>query len=600
MIAAWMVYATAVGALIAAAAAALEVMLRGRGPTRWIWACAMAASLGIPSVGLLSVSRPDVEAVGNLLGVDDGVVAGLSDELPYPEDGGPGAARSRSRSALDVRLPGLPVSWGRLPALPDGWGRRVGSVWGLLSGLGILWIVWATVALRLRRRGWRRSSVNGREILISEDTGPAVVGLWNSEIVLPRWSLALEAVDRELMLRHEEEHRRAHDLLLVTAAVALLVVLPWNPALWWQLQRLRLAVEIDCDRRVLSGRTDVGRYGSLLLDLGDRCHRRRVGVALAFARPMPFLERRIRVMTGTGALRPLRATLLAALATVLALGACRIERPPMSATPSGEPIEASIEPEDPEAPGPQEVPVLVQETVERQEAPDLTEAVEPQEVPDLADAAAEIQAEVRRQQIVLQALLQRLDRQRQMAADSVRVRFFRRYQQQGDSMAVVADSARVRYLRLYERQADSMAVAADSMRVRYLRQRSLRPDSGEMALVRRLALAEARSGAGRRDEEVDRPRTFVFFSPQGIAGRVLAPDSVTPLEGVAVWVPGFEVGTETGSGPSGETGRFLLPGVPRGARRLVFEHPEVGRWETEVEVRPDEMTDLGDVIAPGG
>ena len=38
--------------------------------------------------------------------------------------------------------------------------------------------------------------------------------------------------------------------LMVTALT--LILAPWNVALWWQLRRLRLAVEMDCDRRVVA------------------------------------------------------------------------------------------------------------------------------------------------------------------------------------------------------------------------------------------------------------------------------------------------------------------------------------------------------------
>jgi hypothetical protein len=719
MIAAWMVYATAVGALTAAAATALEVTLRGRGPTRWIWASAMAASVAIPSVGFLSGSRPDVETVTDLRGIGGAAMVVPSDVPAAPPEIGPQVSPDPSPSPLAVRVPGLPVSWDQLPVLSDGWGSRAGSVWGLLSGLGGLWIVWATLALRLRRRAWRRSSVNGREVLVSEDTGPAVVGLWNAEIVLPRWSLALGAADRELMLRHEEEHRRARDLVLVTGAVVLFVVLPWNLALWWQLRRLRLAVEIDCDRRVLSGRTDVGRYGSLLVDLGGRGRRRTLGAALAFARPMPFLERRIRVMTGTSSLRPVRTTLFAAVAGLLLLGACRMESPPVPATPSDEPtstaerttesltedeLSASIDvPSDeqstpvPErvppivppmpspAPGPEpmppEVPSPRAEPIPRPEvrpgtpepvqeagsetsepAPDpapkpvdealviqVPEAVEVQEAVELERAVTQLREAVRQRQLTLQAMadldantltvqkLQILTEQAQQvlslaeslelpvdSALSDAVEQIRRSQRLHERRRLellaselarrrdrVVDSLEVQSLR-QRALSDSVSAVADSTRAQLLR--SGRPDSVEAAFIRRRALfdqaralfdragavAEIGAGAARQGEGIDRLRTILIFGREQITGRLLAPDGVTPLERVSVWAPGFEAGVDSRATDSDEAGRFLLMGVKSGTRRLVFEHPDVGRWEMEVEVRADGTTDLGDVIAPGG
>lgn len=45
------------------------------------------------------------------------------------------------------------------------------------------------------------------------------------------------------------------------------------------------------------------------------------------------------------------------------------------------------------------------------------------------------------------------------------------------------------------------------------------------------------------------------------------------------------------------TGRPRSP-VPPGSRVLVFEHPEYGRWEVEVEVLEGDEMVLGDVVAP--
>jgi TonB family protein len=55
----------------------------------------------------------------------------------------------------------------------------------------------------------------------------------------------------------------------VALAGVLLVATPWNPLLWWQFRRLRAAIEMDCDRRVLRGRPgDRRAYGELLLEVG--------------------------------------------------------------------------------------------------------------------------------------------------------------------------------------------------------------------------------------------------------------------------------------------------------------------------------------------
>ncbi|HEY9225181.1 MAG TPA: M56 family metallopeptidase, partial [Gemmatimonadaceae bacterium] len=102
--------------------------------------------------------------------------------------------------------------------------------------------------------------------------------------------------ERALVLLHEREHLRAHDGRLTTAALIAVVSMPWNPALWYALRRLRTAIEVDCDRRVLRASPDVRRYGGLLVAVAQRA----VGSSLAIAgfseRAAP-LARRIHAMT---------------------------------------------------------------------------------------------------------------------------------------------------------------------------------------------------------------------------------------------------------------------------------------------------------------
>ncbi len=91
--------------------------------------------------------------------------------------------------------------------------------------------------------------------------------------VVPRWVLALPGVQRRYVLRHEEEHRRSHDSLLLFVASLGLILTPWNLALWWQLRRLRLAVEMDCDNRVVSALGDANAYGELLFKVAQAASR---------------------------------------------------------------------------------------------------------------------------------------------------------------------------------------------------------------------------------------------------------------------------------------------------------------------------------------
>jgi hypothetical protein len=129
------------------------------------------------------------------------------------------------------------------------------------------------------------------------------------------------------VLENEGEHVRAGDPRLLAAAIVCAVLTPWNPAAWWQLRRLRLAIEVDCDARVLRRRGDVRAYGSVLLEVGRRTVRTRVAVA-GFAEPVSALERRIRIMTAPRVRRPLlRVAACGAITAAFAGAACGALQP---------------------------------------------------------------------------------------------------------------------------------------------------------------------------------------------------------------------------------------------------------------------------------
>jgi hypothetical protein len=157
--------------------------------------------------------------------------------------------------------------------------------------------------------------------------------------VLPRWALELPAAQRRLIVAHERQHAQARDPLLLAAAAAALVAVPWNAALWYVYGRLRHAVEVDCDARVLSGwrpgRRDapahgwpdahaadgdaVHAYGSLLLDVGERMIAGAAPVT-GLAGPTSHLHRRLTLMTA----RAPRFAHIRLAAAVTASAACTV------------------------------------------------------------------------------------------------------------------------------------------------------------------------------------------------------------------------------------------------------------------------------------
>ncbi|MEP6764529.1 MAG: M56 family metallopeptidase, partial [Gemmatimonadaceae bacterium] len=109
----------------------------------------------------------------------------------------------------------------------------------------------------------------------------------------------LEERARKLILAHEREHARSYDPILLALGVFLVVVAPWNVVNWLILRRLRLAIEMDCDQRVLRAHPDTRSYGALLLDVAERTLPSVMPQA-ALVEYGTSLETRIRAMISSG------------------------------------------------------------------------------------------------------------------------------------------------------------------------------------------------------------------------------------------------------------------------------------------------------------
>jgi BlaR1 peptidase M56 len=301
MLATWMLYCAAIGVLLSAGALALERGLRSLArPTRWAWAGAMALTLALPAAVRF---------------------------VPMRASPAPAPAASTALTALprQGKIKVRPPAPARLDLAR--WDPALRLAWGASSAAVLLGLAAMAGVLAFRRRGWSATEVDGVPVLVSSDVGPAVIGLFRSRIVLPEWALAADGEARRLVLEHEREHVRAGDPRLLAAAFFFAALMPWSPAAWWQLRRLRLALEVDCDARVLRRRADVRTYGAVLLEVGRLASRTRLAVA-AFAEPVSFLERRIRIMTAPRVRRPLlRAAAFAALSAVLVAAACEAPQP---------------------------------------------------------------------------------------------------------------------------------------------------------------------------------------------------------------------------------------------------------------------------------
>lgn len=309
MIAAWMLYCLAVALAFVVVGHALERGLRFAGrPTRWAWVVALAGCFVVPAAAWL---RPDAFATVSLPAATPAAV-----RLPTGGTAGPSAAPPAARPAGSPRA----FAWSDLDgALRWGWGASSLAVVVLLAAAAI-----RLIALRWR---WRAAVVDGRTVLVSENVGPAVAGLWPPRVIIPRWALALSAAQRRLMFAHEEEHVRAGDPWLLAGGTAAVAVAPWNLPLWWLLQRLRLAIEIDCDARVLGRGHHAHEYGELLLHVGHRVTGLPLGAA-ALGEPRSFLEQRIRRIVSRVPRRRWLGTAAALTVTAGAvIAACEVPRP---------------------------------------------------------------------------------------------------------------------------------------------------------------------------------------------------------------------------------------------------------------------------------
>jgi bla regulator protein blaR1 len=302
MIAAWMLYWVAIATLFVVFGEALEraLHLAGRA-TRCAWVVALAGSCVVPAAAWL---RPN--AFGTLPVPLGQAVANGPMMSPPVSSTTFASMRSFSLGDLDAVL-----MW----------------AWGLSSAALLLSLGAAALRLAALRRGWRSATVDGRVVLVSDNVGPAVAGLWPSRVVLPEWALGLGEGERRLMLAHEEEHVRARDPWLLAAATATLVLAPWNPVLWWQVRRLRLSVEMDCDARVLMREGDAPAYGELLLRVAQ-CRAHLPLGAAALGEPASFLGRRIRrIATALPRWRWAGASAASILAAAAVVLACEAPRP---------------------------------------------------------------------------------------------------------------------------------------------------------------------------------------------------------------------------------------------------------------------------------
>lgn len=311
----WMLYMMVVSLLLGGAALAAERMAQlRRAPTRWLWLLAIVASLLVPAtIASVSIQLPRIPS---LIGEDASQQSMV--------------LRQMTSSALS------PVVWlheavPQLAARPH-LDTFLRSAWMAASALLLLLLLLSGVHLYWRKRGWRYTTMAGVPVYLTDDVGPAVVGLLRPRIAVPRWLTESTAECQQHVIAHERSHLQGHDTRLLTASVFLLVCMPWNLLLWWHLHRLRRAIEVDCDARVLDSGHDVRSYGETLIAVCER-QSATIGVVAGMSESPTFLEQRIKIMMlKPGKRWQTAAILLGSVSFGLVAMAAQVE-PPNAASP---------------------------------------------------------------------------------------------------------------------------------------------------------------------------------------------------------------------------------------------------------------------------
>ena len=306
----WFGYALIVASVMAIGAKLLDwtvpTSLRHR---RWIWMAALVLGAGIPAAGLL-VPRAALGRAGR--GATSPTAATVV---------GQGTIVGTSSTLTELIARAEASSLGRMS-------RPLLGVWVVMALVAIVGYGTATWSLARRRRAWQATQLDGELVLVAPSTGPAVVGALRPRIVVPEWAFDLPAEQRALMLEHERQHVAARDPLLLHTAVAIALLMPWNFVIWWLVRQLRLAVELDCDTRVLATGRDSRAYGTLLLDVCARRIRPGLVFMPALFERTSSLTRRIVAMHSTRTrFGRTRATLGAAAAVALTVLACDMPSP---------------------------------------------------------------------------------------------------------------------------------------------------------------------------------------------------------------------------------------------------------------------------------
>ncbi len=161
-------------------------------PTRFVWLAAVAFSIWLPIAGVVGRT--------------------LTPELQqsHPAEVEVAGLRSATLEAFPV-LRSAPSLIETLDLALRPFDRALVLAWAIASALSLFAVL--ILAIRVRRLVRFTSAVTmaETEVRVTQHIGPALVGLFNYEIVVPQWVLGLAPRQQSLIVAHEREHAHVYD-----------------------------------------------------------------------------------------------------------------------------------------------------------------------------------------------------------------------------------------------------------------------------------------------------------------------------------------------------------------------------------------------------
>ncbi len=279
--------------LVASTLVALSAELLSRSawyvstPRRFVW---LGAVLGAVAMPLALPARVWTPAFTTRAAVHSAIAQKLNQSPPSaPHDTG-GAETGIADKYFKTLI-----------AVTNRWFVAVWSLWSLAL---VIALVRAVVGLKRLTALCTDADTEFGPVLVAGDIGPAVVGWIRPRIVVPSWVMSIEPQMQMLVLRHEAEHVRAGDTRLLLVAEVVRRLVPWNIALWWMVNRLRLAIELDCDARVIRAVGASHPYGVMLLTVSERINHQ-PSLAMSPLASRHDLERRLDTLAAKRRRRPM-------------------------------------------------------------------------------------------------------------------------------------------------------------------------------------------------------------------------------------------------------------------------------------------------------